>query len=80
MVGLNIFYQRRRKLLARVGALLLLVLGGLLAVMPLPRADANESPATVVREAVKADAMRLMLAPEPLSSQRFLAYYAQAYH
>ena len=69
MFELQIFFQRRRKMLTRLGALLILGLGGMLAV--LPRADAHD-----VRTLV-ADANRsFLLSPEPMSDARFAAFYA----
>ena len=61
-------------MLARVGALITLGLGGVMAVA-LPRADANEH-AQLPR---KPDMASLLLSPAPLSSERFMAYYALAY-
>ncbi|MBI4922643.1 MAG: hypothetical protein HY834_12925 [Devosia nanyangense] len=66
-------------MLMRLGALLALGLGGLLAVMPLPRADATESGAGIQRPVAKSDAMSLLLSPAPLSSERFMSYYVLAY-
>ena len=75
MFELKLFVQRRRKMLLQLGALLTIGLGALIAVAPTPRADANEQ----VRTARLPDAMSLLLSPAPLSSERFLAYYAIAY-
>jgi len=75
------FVQRRRKMLAQVSALLAVAVGGALALMPLPHADASDT-GTVQVAAIKlprGDAMSLLLSPAPLSSERFLAYYAIAY-
>ena len=59
-------------MLTRLGALLALGLGGLLAV--LPRADAHDAQTLV------ADANRsFLLSPEPMSGERFAAFYALAH-
>lgn len=59
-------------MLTRLGALLALGLGGFLAV--LPRADAHDPRALV------ADAGRsFLLSPEPMSGERFAAFYALAH-
>jgi hypothetical protein len=72
MFELQIFVQRRRKMLTRLGALLALGLGGFLAV--LPRADAHDPRVHV------ADASRsFLLSPEPMSGERFAAFYALAH-
>lgn len=72
MNGWQIIYQRRRKMLTRLAAVLAVGLAGLAAV--LPRADAH-GPAQVA--AIHADAAgSLLLAPERLSGKRFAALYA----
>jgi hypothetical protein len=68
--------QRKRKLLTRLAALVALGVGGLLAVMPHP--GANEA-AVAANEASLSEPMRLLLTPSPLSSARFLGYYAIVY-
>jgi hypothetical protein len=68
MYELQIFFQRRRKMLTRLGALLVLGLGGMLAM--LPRADAH---GPVV---ANADPRSFLLSPEPMSGERFSAFYA----
>ena len=68
MYELQIFFQRRRKMLTRIGALLALGIGGMLAV--LPRADAHG----VV--AANTDPKSFLLSPEPMSGERFAAFYA----
>jgi hypothetical protein len=68
MYDLQIFFQRRRKMLTRIGALLALGIGGMLAV--LPRADAHG--ATVLPN----DPKSFLLSPEPMSGERFAAFYA----
>lgn len=67
MFELQILFQRRRKMLTRLSALLALGIGGMLAV--LPRADANGT--------IQADGnpKSLLLSPEPLSGERFSAFY-----
>jgi hypothetical protein len=77
MFELRLFVQRRRKMLARLGAMVTLGVGGLLAIMPLPM-GASEAPGSDNRPRLS-DPMRLLLSPAPLSSERFLAYYAIAY-
>lgn len=64
-------------MLVRLGAMVVLGVGGLLAVMPLPM-GASETPDGAIRPKLS-DPMRLLLSPAPLSSERFLAYYAIAY-
>ena len=68
MYDLQIFFQRRRKMLTRIGALLALGIGGMLAV--LPRADAHG----VVT--ANTDPKSFLLSPEPMSGERFAAFYA----
>ena len=68
-------------MLAQVSALLAVAVGGALALMPLPHADASDT-GTAQVAAIKlprGDAMSLLLSPARLSSERFLAYYAIAY-
>ncbi len=64
-------------MLTRLGALIALGVGGLFVVMPQPM-GANEA-ANGDRRGGLTDPMRLLLSPAPLSSERFLAYYAIAY-
>ena len=61
-------------MLARIGAVLAIGLGGVVAVA-LPKADANEHP----QLKQKPDMADLLLSPARLSSERFMAYYALAY-
>ena len=68
MYELQIFLQRRRKMLTRIGALLVLGIGGMLAV--LPRADAH---GTI---AANTDPKSFLLSPEPMSGERFSGFYA----
>lgn len=68
MYELQIFFQRRRKMLTRVAALLALGLGGMLAV--LPRADAHGM------IAANSDPKSFLLSPEPMSGERFAVFYA----
>ena len=67
MHDLQIFFQRRRKMLTRIAALLALGLAGMLAV--LPRADAHGA---VV---ANSDPKSFLLSPEPMSGERFAAFY-----
>lgn len=69
MYELQIFFQRRRKMLTRLGALLALGLGGMLAI--LPRADAHGAIVTA-----STDPRSFLLSPEPMSGERFSAFYA----
>jgi hypothetical protein len=71
MYDLQIFLQRRRKMLTRLGALLALGLGGMLAV--LPRADAHGPVAESDRP------RSFLLSPERLSGERFSAFYVIAH-
>jgi hypothetical protein len=68
MYELQIFFQRRRKMLTRVAALLTLGLAGMFAV--LPRADAHGPMVT------SSDPKSFLLSPEPMSGERFSAFYA----
>jgi hypothetical protein len=67
MYELQIFLQRRRKMLSRIGALLVLGLGGMLAI--LPRADAHGSVAT------SDDPRSFLLSPARLWSDKFGTFY-----
>lgn len=60
-------------MLARLGALLALGLGGLAAV--LPAADAHDASRITVAEM---KSRSLLLSPEPMSGERFSAFYAMA--
>ncbi len=71
MYELQIFFQRRRKMLTRIAALLLLGVGGMLAI--LPRADAH---GTTAAASASTDPKSFLLSPEPLSSARFGTFYA----
>jgi hypothetical protein len=67
MYELQIFFQRRRKMLIRVGAVLLLGLGGMLAV--LPRADAH---GTIAKQV---DPKAFLLSPRSISSRHFAEFF-----
>lgn len=67
MYDLQIFFQRRRKMLTRLGALLVLGIGGTLAI--LPRADAHGA------MVASADPRSILLSPQPISGGRFAAFY-----
>jgi hypothetical protein len=69
MYELQIFFQRRRKMLTRIGPLLALGIGGMLAV--LPRADAH---GVVAMD--HSNPKSFLLSPEPMSGERFAAFYA----
>ena len=71
MFELRFLVPRRRKMLTRVGALLALGLGGLFAV--LPRTDAYVSSRTAVADL---GGKSFLLSPEPMSGERFSAFYA----
>ena len=62
-------------MLARLGALLALGLGGLAAV--LPRADAHDTAPIVVSDSGRSRG--LLLSAEPMSGERFSAFYAIAH-
>ena len=62
-------------MLARLGALLALGLAGLAAV--LPRADAHDASPMVVAD--MGSSRSLLLSPEPMSGERFSAFYAIAH-
>jgi hypothetical protein len=61
-------------MLARLGALLALGLGGLAAA--LPRADAHDASRMAVADLGNRS---LLLSPEPMSGERFSAFYAIAH-
>jgi hypothetical protein len=69
-MGIQIYIQRRRKVLAPLAVLGALSIVALLA-FALPKAEASGLP----HEASLADPMRLLLSPSPISSQRFLNAY-----
>ena len=71
MFELQIFLQRRRKMLTRLSALVVIGLGTMLAI--LPRADAH---AMVV---VPDNPKMLLLSPERLSAEGFSAFYVPAH-
>jgi hypothetical protein len=68
MFELQIFFQRRRKMLTRLSALLVLGIGGMLAV--LPRADAQGAIMVTTN-----DPKSLLLSPETMSGERFSTFY-----
>ena len=72
MYDLQIFFQRRRRVMTRVIALLVLGLAATLAV--LPRADAHG--AAIV---TPPDSAALLLSPKPLSSLAFSTFYPVAH-
>ncbi|MEO8756679.1 MAG: hypothetical protein ABI398_02840 [Devosia sp.] len=59
-------------MLTRLGALIALGFGGLLAV--LPRADAHDA-----QQVASIDSRSFLLSPEPMSGERFAAFYAMAH-
>ena len=61
-------------MLVRLGALLTLGFGGLLAV--LPRADAHDQARVAVADL---NGKSFLLSPEPMSGERFAAFYALAH-
>ena len=67
MYELQIFFQRRRKMLTRLLALLTLGTGGMLAV--LPRADAHGV------MTANTDPTAILFAHEPMSGERFGTFY-----
>ena len=73
MLELQIQFQRRRKTLMRVAALLAVGFGGLLLV--LPGADAHDVSARVAQ---LDDGKSFLLSPEPMSGEGFSAFYALA--
>ena len=83
MLEFRRFVQRRRKMLAQLCALFAVAVGGAFALMPLPYADASDTrraaPQVAAIKLPRGDAMGLLLSPAPLSSERFLSYYAIAY-
>lgn len=72
MYELQIFFQRRRKMLTRIGALIAVGVGGLLAV--LPRADAHDAQAQMTAQA--GGPQSVLLSPERMSGERFAVFYA----
>jgi hypothetical protein len=69
-MGIQIYLQRRRRLLAPVMVLGALSIAALFA-LALPRAEASG----IAQKASLADPMRLLLSPDRVSSQRFLTSY-----
>jgi hypothetical protein len=67
MYELQILFQRRRKMLTRIAALLTLGLAGMLVI--LPRADAH-GPVTT-----SDDPKSYLLSPEPMSGEAFGAFF-----
>ena len=74
MYELQIFFQRRRKMLARLVALLTLGLGGLAG-----GAAARRCAWPPVASAERSIRKSLLLSPEPMSGERFAAFYALAH-
>jgi hypothetical protein len=71
MFGLQLFLQRKRRMLVRSGAVALVgltVLG-----VALPRADAhNARPQTITAN----DEMSALLSPQPVASRQFAVFYS----
>jgi hypothetical protein len=67
-------------MLAHLCALFAVAVGGAFALMPLPYADASDTrraaPQVAAIKLPRGDAMGPLLSPAPLSSERFLSYYA----
>ena len=74
MYVLQIFFQRRRRLLTQLGVLLAVGLGGLLAI--LPRVDAHDGSRLAVADI---GAKSFLLSPERMSGQQFSGFYAPAH-
>jgi hypothetical protein len=70
MSGLQVFVQRRRRVLIRYGAVTALGIAGLIAI--LPRADAHDAAPQMV---ARADRLSALLSPEPISGRQFSAFY-----
>jgi hypothetical protein len=70
MSGLQIFVQRKRRVLIRYGAVVVLGVAGLIAI--LPRADAHGTDAQII---APADRLSALLSPAPLSGRQFAAFY-----
>jgi hypothetical protein len=70
MSGLQVFVQRKRRVLIRYGAVAVLGIAGLIAI--LPRADAHDTAAPMV---ARADQLSALLSPEPISGRQFAAFY-----
>lgn len=68
MNELQIFLQRRRKMLTQLVAIVALGLAGVLAI--LPRADAH------VTSAAAGDPRSILLSPAPISGEQFAVFYA----
>ena len=75
MFALQMFVRKKRKVLARLVALLALGLGGVAAA--LPRADAHDASRIAIADIGKDRSF--LLSPEPLSGERFSAFYALAH-
>jgi hypothetical protein len=70
MSGLQIFIQRRRRVLIRYGVVVALGIAGLVAV--LPRADAHDGSQQIV---VRAPSLSTLMSPAPISGRQFAAFY-----
>ena len=70
MFGLQLFLQRRRKVLVRYGAIALV--GAAVIAVALPRADAHDVHAQTV---AANDQMSVLFSPEPVSGKRFGMFY-----
>ena len=71
MYDLRVFIQRRRKLLVRLGALLAIILAGVLLTLPRSGADDNSPPVKIADLGDK----RILLSPESFASAEFSTFY-----
>ena len=70
MFGLQLFLQRKRRMLVRYVAVALV--GAAVIAVALPRADAHSPQAQTV---AANDEMSMLFSPEPVSGQRFAVLY-----
>ena len=71
MFELRVFIRRRRKLLVRLGAVLAVILAGVLLALPRSGADDNSPPVKVADLGAK----RILLSPEFFASAEFGTFY-----
>ena len=70
MFGLQIFVQRKRRMLIRYGVVALV--GTAVIAVALPRADAHDPHSQTV---ATNDEMSVLLSPEPVSGRQFAVFY-----
>ena len=76
MYAWQIFYRRNRQMLIRAGAIVAVVICGILAFAPMPGSGANSEVGATLRPT----RLSVMLSPHRLETAAFVAEYMSAFH